>query len=57
MNTRQTMINKLYTNKKTGLRVLVIFESDELVTYQASDSKTPVPMRKFIFMQDFEEMR
>lgn len=49
------MINKIYTNKKTGLRVLVIFESDELVTYQASGSKTPVPVRKFIFMQDFEE--
>lgn len=47
--------NKLYENIKTGLRVLVIWVSDELVTYLASGSLTPVPVRKFIFMQDFKE--
>lgn len=47
--------DKLYENIKTGLRVLVIWVSDELVTYLASESMTPVPVRKFIFMQDFKE--
>lgn len=50
------MNNKIYENKETGLRVLVIFESDELVTYLSSHSRTPVPMRKFIFMQEFSEV-
>lgn len=50
------MNSKIYENKETGLRVLVIFESDELVTYLASESMTPVPVRKFIFMQDFKEV-
>lgn len=48
--------NKLYENIKTGLRVLVIWVSDELVTYQTADSQTPVPVRKFMFMQDFKEI-
>ena len=47
--------DRLYENIKTGLRVLVIWVSDELVTYLASESMTPVPVRKFIFMQDFKE--
>ena len=47
--------DKLYENIKTGLRVLVIWVSDELVTYLASESMTLVPVRKFIFMQDFKE--
>lgn len=50
------MNNKLYQNKETGLRVLVIFESDELVTYLSSHNRTPVPVRKFVFLQDFEEV-
>lgn len=50
------MNNKIYENKETGLRVLVIFESDELVTYLSSHNRTPVPMRKFVFMQEFKEL-
>ena len=52
------MIKKdgIWVNKDTRQSVLVLWVSDELVTYQAADSQTPVPMRKFIFLQDFEEL-
>lgn len=46
--------DKIWVNKETRKSVLVLWVSDELVTYQAADSQTPVPMRKFIFLQDFE---
>ncbi|NYR09585.1 hypothetical protein [Psychrobacter sp. BI730] len=46
----------IWVNKETRQSVLVLWASDELVTYQAADSQTPVPVRKFIFLQDFEEL-
>lgn len=48
--------DKIWVNKETRKSVLVLWVSDELVTYQASDSQTPTPVRKFIFLQDFEEL-
>lgn len=48
--------DKIWVNKETRMSVLVLWVSDELVTYQAADSQTPVPVRKFIFLQDFEEL-
>lgn len=48
--------DKVWVNKKTRQSVLVLYVSNELVTYQAADSQTPVPVRKFIFLQDFEEV-
>lgn len=48
--------DKVWVNKETRQSVLVLYVSDELVTYQAADSQTPVPMRKFIFLQDFERL-
>lgn len=48
--------DKVCVNKETRQAVLVLYVSDELVTYQAADSQTPVPMRKFIFLQEFEEL-
>lgn len=47
-------VGDTWLNKNTGGKVRVLWVSDELVTYQAYGSKTPVPMRKFVFMQDFE---
>jgi len=49
-------IDTIWVNKETRKSVLVLWSSDELVTYQAADSQTPVPVRKFIFLQDFEEL-
>ena len=48
--------DEIWVNKDTRQSVLVLWVSDELVTYQAADSQTPAPMRKFIFLQDFEEL-
>ena len=48
--------DKVWVNKETRQSVLVLWVSDELVTYQAADSQTPVPVRKFIFLQDFERL-
>ena len=48
--------DKVWVNKETRQAVLVLYVSDELVTYQAADSQTPVPVRKFIFLQDFKEL-
>lgn len=48
--------DKVWVNKETRRSVLVLWVSDELVTYQESDSQTPTPVRKFIFLQDFEEL-
>ena len=48
--------DKVWVNKETRQAVLILYVSDELVTYQAADSQTPVPMRKFIFLQDFEAL-
>lgn len=52
------MVNKddVWVNKETRKAVLVLYVSDELVTYQAVDSQTPIPVRKFIFLQDYEEL-
>lgn len=47
-------VGDTWLNKDTGGKVRVLWVSDELVTYQAYGSKTPVPMRKFMFMQDYE---
>lgn len=47
--------DSIWIERATGKEVLVIFVSDELVTYQKQGSQTPVPVRKFVFMQDFEE--
>lgn len=46
--------DKVWVNKETRKQVWVLWVSDELVTYQASDSQTPVLVRKFIFLQDFD---
>lgn len=48
------MITKgqVWQHKETGERVTVVFVSDELVTYIKAGTLTP--MRKFIFLQDFE---
>lgn len=46
--------DEVWVNKETRKAVLVLWVSDELVTYQAADSQTPVPVRKFIFLQDYE---
>ncbi|WP_201595356.1 hypothetical protein [Psychrobacter vallis] len=50
----EVIAGQIWRNKETKERFLVLWVSDELVTCQGS-SKTPIPMRKFIFMQDFEE--
>jgi len=42
-----------WRNKATGEIVLVIWQSDELVTYQTA-TKTLGPVRKFLFTQDYE---
>lgn len=47
-------VGDTWLNKNTGGKVMVLWVSDELVTYQAYGATTPVPMRKFVFMQDFE---
>ena len=44
----------IWVEKSTGQRVLVLWVSNELVTYQTSDAI--VPSRKFVFMQEFEEL-
>ena len=49
-------IDTVWVNKETRKAVLVIWVSDELVTYQAADSRTPTPVRKFIFLNDYEEL-
>ena len=49
--------DEVWVNKETRKAVLVLWVSDELVTYQAVDSQTPVPVRKFIFLQDFERLQ
>ena len=46
-------VDSIWIERATGEEVLVIFVSDELVTYQKQGSQTPVPVRKFVFMQDF----
>lgn len=48
-------LDSIWIERATGIEVLVIFVSDELVTYQKEGGQTPVPVRKFVFMQDFEE--
>ena len=48
--------DEVWVNKETRKAVLVLWVSDELVTYQVADSQTPVPVRKFIFLQDFERL-
>ena len=50
-------IDTIWVNKETRKAVLVLWVSDELVTYQAADSHTPMPVRKFIFLQDFERLQ
>lgn len=42
-----------WRNKQSGEIVMVIFESDELVTYQTA-SRALAAARKFVFMQDYE---
>ena len=49
-------IDTIWVNKETRKSVLVLWSSDELVTYQAADSQTPVPVRKTKFLNDFEEL-
>ena len=49
-------IDTIWVNKETRKAVLVLWVSDELVTYQAADSHTPVPVRKFVFLNEFEEL-
>lgn len=53
--TNMITVGDTWLNKDTGGKVRVLWVSDELVTYQAYGSKTPVPMRKFVFMQYFEK--
>lgn len=48
-------VDSIWIERATGEEVLVIFVSDELVTYQKQGSQTPIPVRKFKFMQDFKE--
>lgn len=48
--------DKLWVNKETRMSVLVLWVSDELVTYQAADSQTPTLVRKTKFLNDFEEL-
>lgn len=48
-------VGDTWLNKNTGGKVMVLWVSDELVTYQAYGATTPVPMRKFVFMQDYEK--
>ena len=48
-------VDEIWIERVTGIEVLVIFVSDELVTYQKEGSQTPVPVRIFVFLQDFEE--
>lgn len=48
--------DKIWVNKETRQSVLVLWVSDELVTYQAADSQTPVPVLKTKFLNDFEEL-
>lgn len=45
--------DKYCRNKNSGELFLILYESRELVTYQSA-SGTPVPVRKLIFIQDFE---
>ncbi|WP_165525607.1 hypothetical protein [Psychrobacter pygoscelis] len=45
-----------WQKKDTGELVRVIWQSNELVTYQTA-SKTLNTLRKFVFMQDFERVR
>lgn len=47
--------DSIWIERATGIEALILFVSDELVTYQKENSQTPVPVRKFVFMQDFEE--
>lgn len=49
-------IDTIWVNKETRKSVLVLWSSDELVTYQAADSQTPVPVRKTKFLNDYEEL-
>ena len=48
--------DEVWVNKETRKAVLVLWVSDELVTYQAADSQTPTPVRKFVFVQDYERL-
>ena len=48
--------DKVWVNKETRQSVLVLYVSDELVTYQAADSQTPVPVLKTKFLNEFEEL-
>ena len=48
--------DKIWVNKETRKAVLVLWVSDELVTYQEADSHTPVPVLKTKFLSEFEEL-
>ena len=48
--------DEVWVNKETRKAVLVLWVSDELVTYQAADSQTPVPVLKTKFLNEFEEL-
>ena len=48
--------DEVWVNKETRKAVLVLWVSDELVTYQAADSQTPVAIPKTDFLSQFEEL-
>lgn len=48
-------VDSIWIERATGAEALILFVSDELVTYQKQGSQTPVPVRRFVFMQDFKE--
>lgn len=49
------VVNKTWQHKKTGDKVLILWVSDENVTYQTNTTiKAIVPVKKDLFLTDFE---
>ena len=49
-------VDSVWVNKDTGVRAMVIWSSNELVTYRNDGDKTLNPVRKFAFIQDYKEL-
>lgn len=48
-------VDSVWVNKETRVEAMVVWSSNELVTYCNDGDKTLNPVRKFAFIQDYKE--
>lgn len=48
-------VDSVWVNKETGIKAMVVWASNELVTYRNDGDKSLIPVRKFAFIQDYKE--